>query len=402
MAATSHATEETEVEEVKEKRRETEENVAMSKEEQKEKERMREISRCLDLKEAADASLPKFLATLEQTLAASPFLQACSLSTPSIVSAAEELISDLVAKDDIDGYYEVVLVVSTMVTLLARISFRVNKMSSTADGVTEKLLSSLDSMCTRRAKFETGSIVEFAARIGDAASTGWKADLKFAMDLTKDNRVSKDADYPGVVFDTRGERITIDFVQHLASRFKKVTKGNSTISNDSFLKVFQRVVGESQGTSTWDWTDSKRLLMIGKCFDPSGTGRIPWKKFIHALVCHFLPSLPSLEDLRDMIESVREGNGLQVFKKDGFWTVPRGTFYSMSFWFEEGERVVEEDLGRKIKDVYATAFEDGEAVEFTELLLAWSATEEDNGKGVNLLRGMTSISGAAEVEVRLE
>ena len=399
LAAASQATEETEDEETKERRRETEENVAMSEEEVKEKERVREIQRRADLKEAADASFPKFLATLNQTMATSPFLQESSLPTASVVSTAEALLSDYSEKDDMDGYYETVSVVCSMAALLARLSFRANRMSSASEAVTEKLLSSLNAMCTRRAKFETDSIVELAARIGDAASTGWKAELNFQMDLSKDERVCKDADFPGVVFDTRGERISIEFVQLLATRFKKVTKGNSTISYDSFLKVFQRVVGDGQGVSTWEWTDSKRLLTIGKLFDPNETGRIPWKKVIHSLVCHFLPSLPSIEELRDMAVGVKGDKGLPVFKKDGFWTVARGTFFNMRFWFEEGERAVTQDMGRKIKEVYATVFQDNESVEFTELLLAWSAVEGPD-KGVGLLRGITSICGAADVELK--
>ena len=396
---------EEEDEEARQKRLEREENMSMNEEETVERSRLSEIKRRTKLKITADAVLPSTFQALNDALASSPWLKsAASPDALSTFELAESLQSQFIcdAFDDVNSYYNVTAAMSEMVNLLIRISFRNDTLHDDMNQATSGLLKKLDEMCKRRAKFEADCIVELAARIGDAASTSWKSNLKFAVDLSKDDMISRDADYPGVVFDTRGKKITVQFLRQLAKRLKSTCKQN-TISLTSFIKVVQRSVEDMNllpaDKAGWGWTDAAQLKSAASLMDPAETGRLPWKLYIHLLCCHFLPSLPTLEALKEMTDSVKAyGTASPALKKDGFLCISKSSFMSMRLWFETAKQpTMDEDLAKNLKEVYASAFAcDNDSVEFTEILLAWSSVKKSKGQHsshLGLLRAMTAISG---------
>jgi hypothetical protein len=243
----------------------------------------------------------------------------------------------------------------------------------------------MNSICVKRAEFENNCILNLASRMGKAAAGHWKdGSLQFRVDLSGDANVSNDAKYPGVVLDSRNGNFSPSFLCLLAKRFKDATKGNTTVSVDSFVKIVQRAV-EKEGQRGGDvgqfsWTETGNLRRIAAEMD-NKTGRVPWKKFVAFCTCYTLPSLASVEELVRMGLMARQ-LGKPVPRMDGFFGMNKKVFMGTTFWFEEGggkegDKVLEGNQAQLVKEAFCTAFSDesGETVNFTELLLAWSCAE---------------------------
>ena len=240
--------------------------------------------------------------------------------------------------------------------------------------------------------------MEFASRIGAAASAKWKTPLVFAIDLSHDERTSIDADYPGVVFDLGDKALTPEFCLALATKLKSSTKGNSTVSIGSLVKIVQKVATAESRGGQWAWTEAPAIEASARLLD-SGTGRVPWQKYIHFLISHFLPATCPLSSLSSLSSRLLK-EGVPVPKKDGNLSLPLSTFLATPLWFEESSPPA---TSSTLKQAYASAFSlSNDMVDMTSFLLVVSCVPPATVPGLSsaapslgLYRAMVAASSGA-------
>ena len=125
-----------------------------------------------------------------------------------VLAELDRIRNHFAETDDIYSFYNAVSVGCTLMNGVVRVGRRVGEFVKKVAEIEEDLTSVLNKMCVKRAKVENDAIVEFAERIGAAASSGWKDALTFAIDLSGDARVSIDAAFPGVVCDGEGNEVS--------------------------------------------------------------------------------------------------------------------------------------------------------------------------------------------------
>ena len=177
-----------ETEEEREARLQQEEAILMGSEYEFEVSRLSEIERRKKLKRDATARLDASELAWTEVLSTDEFLSSKADGALEVKAELEWLQHHFLETDDIPAYFNAVAVTCGLTDRLIRIGFRLKTFSSKVEEVQLQLSSSLDRMCKKRAKVESDAIVEFASRIGAAASTKWKGLLVFAIDLSHDER----------------------------------------------------------------------------------------------------------------------------------------------------------------------------------------------------------------------
>ncbi|GMH87029.1 hypothetical protein TrVE_jg13490 [Triparma verrucosa] len=389
-----------ETEEEKEEKRRQEENEMMGSEYEFEVNRLTEIEKRNRMKAKAEKRLAASQQVWKEAFANDEWLAGFD-GAEKVLAELDRIRNHFAETDDIYSFYNAVSVGCTLMNGVVRVGRRVGEFVKKVAEIEEDLTSVLNKMCVKRAKVENDAIVEFAERIGAAASSGWKDALTFAIDLSGDARVSIDAAFPGVVCDGEGKELSPKFVVALAKKFKASTNGNNTVSVGSFVKIVHKVV-EKEGVrgGNWAWTEKERLEEAIKPLE-RGTGRVPWKKYIHFLCCYFLPTNCPVEELVRVGEKVRK-EGVIVLKRDMHVGLSLAVFMQAKFWFENGGMDVETAV--LLKEAYSVAFGDdvGDVVDMTEMLSSWACVKEtvDEGRvrsNLGLFRAMAGfVAGVGE------
>ena len=204
--------------------------------------------------------------------------------------------------------------------------------------------------------------------------------------------------YPGVVFDLGEHSLSPEFCLSLAKKLKSSTNGNSTVSIGSLAKIVKKVVSAEPRGGQWAWTEREALESSARLLD-GGTGRVPWQKYIHFLLSHYLPSVCPLSSLSELGRRLRE-EGAPVPKKQGFLSLPLATFLSTELWFE-ADGAMSSAAAALIKQAYAAAFEGSNGlVDMTSFLLCVACSPESpipglssSESGTGLYRAMVALSG---------
>ncbi|GMH73721.1 hypothetical protein TrLO_g14525 [Triparma laevis f. longispina] len=387
-----------ETEEEKEEKRRQEENELMGSEYEFEVGRLTEIQKRKQLKTQGLKRLAASEQVWKEAFANDAWLTEYD-GAGGVLEELDRIRNHFAETDDIYSFYNAVSVGCALMQGVVRVGKRVGEFVRKVGEVEDDLCSVLNGMCVKRAKVENDAIVEFAERIGAAASSGWKDVLNFAIDLSGDARISIDATFPGVVSDGEGKELSPRFVVALAKKFKASTNGNFTVSVGSFVKIVHKVV-EKEGArgGNWGWTEKARLEEALTCIE-RGTGRVPWRKYIHFLCCYFLPTNCPVEELVKAGGEVRM-EGQAVYKREMHMGLSLHNFMQAKYWFEVGG--MDAEVAALLKEAYSVAFGDdaGEFVDMTELLASWACVKEEVDEGrcksnLGLFRAMAGFVGGA-------
>lgn len=177
-------------------------------------------------------------------------------------------------------------------------------------------------------------------------------------------------------------------------------------------EVFLSTVRESAKNNMLPavWTDLEKLRGIADSLDPLRTGKVLWRRFVHALICGLLPSLPSLEALvafrQAFVEDDREEErapqtqsleevSTSFVAEEGIHqekaTIAQPAVLKVSTdkfldapWWLDGLSVPN---AKAIKELYAVAFtEDDDRISITDLLLVWSEVVRESASKFYELR----------------
>ena len=175
-------------------------------------------------------------------------------------------------------------------------------------------------------------------------------------------------------------------------------------SKEGFGKVLKRTLEDSNNYSpkfSWASSSSSVSKMVSLLRTNEG-GKVPWRRFVHSLVCTALPSICSLEGILQMKRAAyASGRIVPMGKKSLSMGMTRADFLASCMWFEEGFWIeggeeagvegrgniegnpsIDATTARDIKDIYATMFaESDETVNYTDFLLTMCSVVAEGGEG---------------------